>query len=297
MELRSFLHFLQFEKRFSYHTLKAYETDLQQFSAYLSSTYDISDAKKVEAMHLRSWMVSLMSENISARSIKRKMSALKSYFKFQTKIGEVTQNPVSRILLPKTGKRLPFFLQKEEAERLLEKKLYSEGFTGIRDHLILEMLYTTGMRRSELSGLKIEDIDFERQQIRVFGKGRKERLIPFAERLENAVKKYLFQRKLEFEDATAAHLVLDDKGQRVGGEYIYRVVHRYMSLVTTLEKRTPHVLRHSFATHLSDNGADLNAIKELLGHASLATTQVYTHNSMDKLKKIYEQAHPKAKID
>jgi integrase/recombinase XerC len=294
MQTASFLDYLKFEKRYSPHTLSAYESDLEQFAAYLADQYEFNDLSKVEAIHIRSWMVHLIDNQITPRSINRKLSTLKSYFKFLLRRQLIESNPMAKIQSPKSGKRLPVFVSKPNLDRLFDDFKYPEGFTGIRDRMVLETFYTLGIRVSELVGLKITDFDWAARNVKIFGKGSKERLVPFGSRFEQSVKDYIIKRKDFFPDETGIQLFLNDKGKPVNSSFIYRVVNQYLSMVTTIEKKSPHVLRHSFATHLSDSGADLNAIKELLGHSSLAATQVYTHNSIEKLRRVYEQAHPKA---
>jgi integrase/recombinase XerC len=293
MTTTTFLKYLEFEKRFSPHTLMAYKGDLAQFEEFLFKTYEISSFTAVNAQHIRSWMVQLMQERISTRSINRKLSSLKSFFKFLKKRGQLAKNPMSKIIAPKSGKRLPVFVNKEQMELLFENVDFGEGFEGLRNKTIMELLYATGLRRSELIGLELKNIYLESCLIKVLGKGNKERLIPLSRNIEKVLKGYLSERKELFPGQKA--LFLTNKGQVLYPKMVYNLVKKYLSAVTTLDQRSPHVMRHSFATHLSDNGADLNAIKELLGHSSLAATQVYTHNSIEKLKKVYEQAHPKAK--
>ncbi len=295
MKQERFFQYLQHEKRFSPHTLTAYQRDLGQFAEFLESTYEITSPEEVRHTHVRSWMVDLLDRGNVTRSINRKLSCLKTYFKFLLKNGEITANPMAKVISPKTGKRLPVFVSEKSMSLLFEEVDFGEGFSGIRNRLVLEMLYCTGMRRSELTGLKIADIDFSNFQIKVLGKGGKERLIPVARHLADLIERYIAVRKLEFPQAGPSNLFLTDKGEPLNTGHVYNLVKKYLSAVTTVEQRSPHVLRHSFATHLSNRGADLNAIKELLGHSSLAATQVYTHNSIEKLKKVYQQAHPKAK--
>jgi integrase/recombinase XerC len=293
MTTSSFLKYIEFEKRFSPHTLTAYKSDLAQFEEFLFKTYEISSFAEVNAQHIRSWMVQLMQCRISTRSINRKLSSLKSFFKFLKQRGQLEKNPMSKIIAPKSGKRLPVFVNKDQMDMLFENVDFGEGFEGMRDKTIMELLYATGMRRSELIELELKDIYFENSSIKVLGKGNKERLIPMTWKIEKVLKAYLSEREKLFPERKA--LFLTNKGQVLYPKLVYNLVKKYVSLVTTLDQRSPHVMRHSFATHLSDNGADLNAIKDLLGHSSLAATQVYTHNSIEKLRKVYEQAHPKAK--
>ncbi|MBI5913826.1 MAG: tyrosine-type recombinase/integrase [Bacteroidetes bacterium] len=296
MNQARFFNYLQYEKRFSPHTLTAYQSDMGQFVEFLGKTYEMTDPADIRHTHIRSWMVDLMERGNVARSINRKLSCLKTYFKFLRKQGEITANPMLKVIAPKTGKRLPVFVPEKNMSLLFGQVDFGEGISGIRNRLVMEVLYCTGVRQSELMSLKAESVDFANNRIKVLGKGGKERLIPIAGHLAELFRQYIETRKAVFPGNEVANLILTDKGQPVGKGFVYNLVKRYLSIVTTVEKRSPHVLRHSFATHLSNNGADLNAIKELLGHSSLASTQVYTHNSIEKLKKIYQQAHPKAEI-
>ncbi|MEM1320132.1 MAG: tyrosine-type recombinase/integrase [Bacteroidota bacterium] len=295
MKQTTFLKYLEFEKRFSPHTLTAYRSDLDQFLSYLNTTYELSEAAQIKHFHIRSWMVRLIEEQISPRSINRKLSTLKTYFRFLLRRGEISQNPMAKVLPPKVGKRLPVFVHQERMELLFERVEFSDDFAGVRDRSMLEVLYATGMRRSELIGLCINDIDFSKAYLKVLGKGNKERLIPFSPALGRILQTYLDQRTEAFPDLETDRVFLTDKGKPLYPKLVYNLVRKYLSYITTVEQKSPHVLRHSFATHLSDNGADLNAIKALLGHANLAATQIYTHNSVEKLKRVYDQAHPKAR--
>lgn len=295
MDITVFLKYLELEKRFSAHTTKAYQSDLVQFFAYLEETYSLTSILEVRHFHIRAWVVELMQNKITPRSINRKLSTLKTYFKFLKRRKEIQENPMLKVIAPKVGKRLPVVVKEIELENLFEKINFGEGYAAVRDEMVMEMLYSTGMRRSELINLSPNDLDFFNNQVKVLGKGNKERLIPFARTLADRLKNYLDIRNDEFSIGSTEPLFLTEKGKKMYPKLVYNLVKKYLSQITTVEQRSPHVLRHSFATHLSNNGADLNAIKELLGHSSLAATQVYTHNSIEKLKKVYQQAHPKAK--
>ena len=297
MKETSFLQYLEFEKRFSLHTITAYKKDLQQFLLFIKEEGGLSSVKEVRHPHVRSWMVHLLSEGMSSRSINRKLSTLKAYFRFMMKRGYLDHNPTDKVPVPKIGKRLPSNLKKDEISRLFDLVQEEEGFPGFRNRLMIEMLYATGMRRSELINLLISDFDTSRQQLIVKGKGGKIRIIPISTELRKKLENYLTLRAIEFTDISLPYLFLTDKGKKLYPKFVYRTVHRYLSLVTNNEYRGPHALRHSFATHLSENGADINAIKALLGHSSLASTQVYTHNSIERLREVYQQAHPKAEED
>ena len=295
MKQTTFLRYLEFEKRFSPNTLIAYRSDLDQFFSFLSDTYQIHEEEAIRHTHIRSWIVSMIQEKISTRSINRKLSSLKTFFRFLQKRQGLTHNPMLKVQAPKVGKRLPVFVQEDKMEFLFERVDFGEDYEGVRDHAIMEILYSTGMRRAELIGLQITDINFSRNQLLVTGKGNKERLVPFGSQLRNTLSQYIELRNNTFSDPATKNLFLTSKGRPLYPKFVYNLVRRLLSQVTTVEQRSPHVLRHTFATHLSDNGADLNAIKALLGHANLAATQIYTHNSVEKLKKVYQQAHPKAK--
>jgi len=296
MKQERFFQYLRYEKRYSPHTITAYKSDLGQFTDFLENTYAIVASAEVTHFHIRSWMVDLLARGNVARSINRKLSRLKTYFKFLRKQGEIKNNPMAKVIAPKMGKRLPVFVNEDSMSLLFERVDFGDGFEGARNRLIMEMLYCTGMRRSELVALKIENVDFSSNQLKVLGKGNKERLIPVARHLVLLIQSYLQMKNAALPESPHKNLFLTNKGQPLYPSFVYNIVKRNLSYVTTLEQRSPHVLRHSFATHLSNSGADLNAIKELLGHSSLAATQVYTHNSIERLRKVYEQAHPKAKL-
>jgi integrase/recombinase XerC len=295
MDIIAFLKYLELEKRFSTHTTKAYKSDLLQFFAYLEEIYSLTSIPEVRHFHTRAWIVELMQNKITPRSINRKLSTLKTYFKFLKRRKEIQENPMLKVIAPKVGKRLPVVVKEVELENLFEKINFGKGYAAVRDEMVMEMLYSTGMRRSELINLTPNDLDFFNNRVKVLGKGNKERLIPFARQLADRLENYLAIRNDEFGLGATGSLFLTGKGKEMYPKLVYNLVKKYLSQITTVEQRSPHVLRHSFATHLSNNGADLNAIKELLGHSSLAATQVYTHNSIEKLKKVYQQAHPKAK--
>ncbi len=287
-----FLKYLQSEKRYSDHTIKSYRRDIMQFYEFLSSPTSniITDHNKI-----RTWIVHLFDSGMSARSIRRKISALKSFYKFLIRQGLIDFSPMDRIVLPKVDKPLPSFIPESHTRQLINLKDF-EDFIEMRDFLVVEILYWTGMRRSELVRLKISDIDFSNKHIKVLGKGKKERYIPIDQSLVDQIRHYerLKEEYFEGHEYDKTFLILSNTGRPAYPELINRVVKSFLEQLTTVEKKSPHVLRHSFATHLLNNGADINAIKELLGHSSLAATQVYTHNSFEKLKKIYKQAHPRA---
>ena len=294
MSKESFLQYLRFEKRYSPHTITSYDNDLTQFFTYLSTTYQITDVKAISHLQIRSWLVELMQQQITPRSINRKISTLKSYFKFCVKNKLIEKDPMRKVLSPKTSKRLPVYVEQKNIRQVLDEFEYTNDYKGARNHMIIELFYATGMRLSELINIKLTDIDFYSGQMKVLGKGNKERLLPFNEQLKGEMKKYLAARETAFPSPKENFFFLTDTGNKMYARGVYRIVNELLQGFTTVDKKSPHVLRHTFATHLLNNGAEINAIKELLGHASLAATQVYTHNSIEKLKEVYKQAHPKA---
>ncbi|MCB0496397.1 MAG: tyrosine-type recombinase/integrase [Cyclobacteriaceae bacterium] len=289
----SFLKYIEFEKRYSRHTVVSYKNDLEQFSIFLTSLDSHLTLHSVSYPHLRSWIISLVEDGISPSSVNRKMASLRSYYKFLIKSGTLKKDPTSQLKALRTSKRLPQFAQESEMQRLFEQVDFGNDFQGLRDCLMLELLYATGMRRSELVNLKASSLNISKGQIKVLGKRNKERIIPLNKEVAELLQKYLQMRNEAF-GSVNNFLLLTDKGEPLYDGFVYRKVKKYLGATTSLEKKSPHILRHTFATHLLNNGADLNAVKELLGHSSLAATQVYTHNSLDKLKKVFEQAHPKA---
>lgn len=291
--IESFLKYIEFEKRYSKHTVITYKNDLEQFNIFLSNLDQQLNLQSVTYPHIRSWVITLVEDGISPSSVNRKMASLRSYYKFLMKSGALKKDPTVQLKALKTSKRLPQFAQESEMQRLFDLVDFGNDFTGKRDELMMELLYATGIRRSELIALKVDSINLGKSQIKVLGKRNKERIIPLNTEVAELIQKYLKMRDEAFGN-TNNFLLLTDKGEQLYDGFVYRKVKRYLGATTSLEKKSPHILRHTFATHLLNNGADLNAVKELLGHSSLAATQVYTHNSLDKLKKVFEQAHPKA---
>ena len=294
MVLDNFYRFLQYEKRYSPNTLLSYKTDLKQFSLFLEQEYEHLLPEKATSPQIRSWLAGLMAQKQSARSINRKISSLNSFYKYLESIQVLQVNPMGKVTSPKQSRKLPVFIPEGHLESLFEQLNFSHDFKGLRDRLILEMFYVTGMRLAELIMLKHEDIDLNALQIRVKGKGNKQRLIPMVNSLVLNYKDYCERKAVKFPFLQSGDVFVTDKGKKIYPKFVYRLVNFYLSNATTVSQKSPHVLRHSFATHMLNQGADLNAIKELLGHSSLSATQVYTHNTVEKLKKVYKLAHPKA---
>ncbi|MDF3079406.1 MAG: tyrosine-type recombinase/integrase [Sphingobacteriaceae bacterium] len=293
MFLERFFRYLQFEKRFSPHTLTSYKNDIGQFAEYLSG-YELDYASAKHSV-VRSWMVEMMDGGTEPKTIARKLSALRSFYKFLLREGLVEHNPMLQVKAPKIPKKLPVVVSEEKLNVLLDSDMvFPEGFSGLRDRLVMELLFSTGMRLAELVALKDSDIDFYSQSLKVLGKRNKERIIPISTSLLNLTKLYISEKKRQNFDNISTSLIVKNNGMDAYPKLIYRIVNKYLSEISTHTKKSPHILRHTFATSLLNNGADINAIKELLGHASLAATQVYTHNSVERLKSIYKQAHPKA---
>jgi integrase/recombinase XerC len=293
-QIRSFLQYLQYEKRYSRHTIISYQTDLEQFFTYLISQYDAPPVTEVTASYIRSWLAEMRNDKMTPKSLNRKISSLKSFFKYQLKTGEIKQTPVTTIVAPKIGKRLPSFVGENDMQTLEDYVEFPDTWKGRTDKLLIGVFYATGMRLSELIGLKISQVDTENKQVKVLGKGNKERIIPVSKELILQLTEYCKDRGQLVVENSCDNLFVNEKGKALYPKYVYNAVKANLSLVTTLQKKSPHVLRHTFATHLTNNGADLNAVKELLGHSSLAATQVYTHNTIDRLKEIYKKAHPKS---
>jgi len=290
--IEDFLHYLRFEKRYSNHTSEAYKRDLDQFKDFIYELFEIEDLNALQLFHFRTWLASLKDKKQAERTINRKISTLKSFYKFLMRQGFVQQNPISLLHTQKLPERLPVFLKKSETKNLLEEIQFDPNFKGYTDRLICEILYQTGIRRQELIGLKESDVEWSLKQIRVLGKGRKERLIPVHPLLLNSINDYLDLKKT-MNIGHQEFLLTLENGKKLYPEYVYRIVKKYLFLVTSQKKKSPHVMRHSFATHLLNNGANIQAIKDLLGHSSLAATQVYTSNNIEKLKEIHQKNHPR----
>jgi integrase/recombinase XerC len=291
MYLQEFIDYLSYQKRFSVHSITAYQKDLETFWAFANHE-GYTTLNELNHLVIRSWLVSMMESGMEARSVNRKISTLKSYYKFLIKEGIVELNPMSKIISPKTAKKLPVFVDKTHMENLFDFEVFEPGFEGHRNRMMMLLFYQTGMRLSELTGLKKGDIDFSNCQLKVLGKRNKERIIPFTLNFKKELEDYI--QAIPPEYAAASFLFAQKNGKKLYPKQVYNVVNAALSHVTTIHKKSPHVLRHTFATHMLNNGADLNAIKEILGHANLSATQVYTHNSIEKLKNVHKQAHPKA---
>ena len=292
--LVSFEKYLRYERRYSDHTVRSYTNDLEQFSVYLTAQLGMTDEIGLKHFHVRSWIVHLMQDNYTAKTVNRKISTLKSYFKYLKKSGHIKSNPTAKVIAPKIAKRLPVVVREERIEDLLDREIDQNDFESVRNQLVIDLLYTTGIRRSELINLKESDINYSLRQIKVLGKGNKERIIPISHKLIESIK--LYQELKESEQLNESKfLITTSKGKKSYPKLIYNIVHAQLSTVSTVKKRSPHILRHSFATHLANQGAELNAIKEIMGHANLSATEIYMHNSIDRLRSVYQNAHPKSK--
>lgn len=289
---QNYLDYLLLEKRYSSHTVKAYRTDLRIFESYLKEIYTTSIDKANHTM-IRSWLVEELNKGNSARTVNRKITTLKSFYKYLIKEHKIKQNPTLKIPSSKISKKLPQFVGLADMNKLLDKLKFEKNFSAYRDKLIIEVFYSTGIRLSELINIKLTDVDPLKNQIKVLGKRNKERLVPLTKELQKSIEGYMSFRMKE-KAIDRSYLFITDSGKKLNPSMVYRKVNELLKGVTTLEKKSPHVLRHTFATHMLNNGADLNVIKELLGHASLSATEVYTHNSIDQLKEIFNNAHPRA---
>jgi len=292
MFLEQFIKYLTFEKRYSQHTIIAYKNDIIQYQQHLTSLQ--TEIQLANHQNIRSWIINLMDNSLDAKSINRKISTLRSFYKFLQKEKVITDNPVQKVLAPKTAKKLPVFITDDKLTTLLDSNSFSNDFEGLRDKLVLELLFGTGIRLSELLGLKTSNVYLNEKTIKVLGKRNKERIIPINLTLTDLLNHYIVEKNNQDYSNNLEVLIVTNTGAKGYSKLIYRIVQKYLSLISTHEKKSPHILRHSFATSLLNKGADINAIKDLLGHANLAATQIYTHNSIERLKSIYKQAHPKA---
>jgi integrase/recombinase XerC len=291
--LQPFVDYLKFEKRYSKHTVVSYETDLVSFFDYVVTQYGETPLNQLSHIYIRSWLASLKDQGLTAKSINRKISSLKSFFKYQLKAGVIKQTPMTKIVSPKNEKRLPNFVADKDIKTLFDHVEFPDTWQGKTERLLLLLFYNTGMRLSEVINLKDSQVNASNHSLKILGKGNKERIVPISPEILNEIRNYQIERNHLINERIDL-LLINEKGKPLSPRGVYSSVKKYLSLVTTIEKRSPHVLRHTFATHLTNNGADLNAVKELLGHSSLAATQIYTHNTIEKLKNIYKKAHPKA---
>ncbi|RAJ06202.1 tyrosine-type recombinase/integrase [Arenibacter echinorum] len=295
MSIESFIAYLSLEKNYSPHTTKAYQNDIVEFKNFCGQEYNLEDIAQVTYNLIRSWIVSLVESGVSNRSVNRKIASLKAYYKFLLGVGILTINPLSKHKALKTSKKIEIPFSEMEMEDVLSQIPFEKNFEGKRDKLIIELLYTTGIRRAELIGLKVKDVDFQAMTIKVLGKRNKERIIPLLEATKELFLEYNLERSALKVIEDDAYIFLSGKGNKMYETLVYRIINKYFSLVSSKVKKSPHILRHTFATHLLNKGADLNSVKELLGHSSLASTQVYTHNSIAELKKVHFSAHPRSK--
>ncbi len=288
-----FLQYIQYIKHYSPHTVQSYRKDLEQFFLFCSLDA-AADETCIDHHQIRGWIVELMESGNSARTTNRKISSLKAYFRYLLKEGILISNPVAKVLTPKSDKKLPVFVNEKQMNTLIDDISFGDDFSGIRNRTIIETFYNTGARRAELINMRISDVDISQQQIKVLGKRNKERIIPLSRGFYEVLEKYMSAREVAYPGSEEDWLFLTGSGKKLYPRMVNRIVTRFLSMVTTADKKSPHVLRHTFATHMLNQGADLNAIKELLGHANLSATEVYTHNTFEKLKSVYKQAHPRA---
>lgn len=291
MSLESFIAYLSFEKNYSRHTILAYEKDIQLFEKFVFTEFEQESITKIDYIEIRSWIITLVDSGLANRTINRKISSLNSYFKFLQKTEQRQDNPLAKHKALKVSSRVQVPFSENEIKEVLDL-LNEDSFLGLRDRLIIELFYSTGIRREELINLKEADVDFYNSTIKVLGKRDKERIVPMLKTIEKTLKKYLSEKKIK--DLKDEHLFVTEKGNKIYGTLVYRIINTYFSRVSNKVKKSPHIIRHSFATHLLNEGADLNSVKELLGHSSLASTQVYTHTSLEHLKQVYNQAHPRS---
>ena len=292
--IQHFLDYLKFEKRYSRHTITSYQNDLVAFFDFLQMQFGELALVDIKPTFVRSWLAGLKENGMEGKSINRKISALKSFFKHQLRQQNIKVSPMATIISPKVSKRLPQFVDKADMDTLFDHVEFPNNWEGRTQRLLIQLFYNTGIRQAELVGLKESQVDRHNNSIKVLGKGNKERIIPVSNKLMDVLQGYISGKRTELKLFEAELLLVNARGKKLYPRYVYNTVKKYLSLVTTIDKKSPHVLRHTFATHLMNNGADLNAVKELLGHSSLAATQIYTHNTIDKLKDIHKKAHPKA---
>ena len=288
MYIEDFIDYVKSEKRYSEYTVVSYITDLNQFFRFLNKEYQISDPKIIKFKIIRNWITSMLDSNLKPSTVKRKISTLKTYFKFLLINRHIDLNPTLKIVSPKSSKKLPVFVEKDKMDILFDNNFFEDHFEGKRNRLIIELFYLTGIRLSELINIQLIDIDFTNSQIKVLGKRNKERMIPITHQTLKIISNFISCYQIK------KYLFCEENGNRLYPKKVYRIVNKYLEKISSLQKKSPHILRHTFATHMLNNGADINAIKEILGHANLSATQIYTHNSIKKLKNVHKQAHPKA---
>ena len=294
MHLPQFIDYLQYEKKYSLHTINAYQKDISDFAVFAEENFEETNLAEISYSIIRSWIVKLVDEEVSNRSINRKISSLKTFYKYLLKTKQIEVSPLAKHKSLKVSKKVQVPFSAKEVETVIAN-FSAEGFSDVRDQLIIELLYSTGMRRAELINLKLESIQIESSQIKVLGKRNKERMIPLLPSVKKTFIVYLKEREQLEINSESDYLLLTNKGKKLYDTLVYRIVNGYFSRVSTKTKNSPHIIRHSFATHLLNEGADLNSVKELLGHSSLASTQVYTHNSIKELSKVYLKSHPRNK--
>ncbi|RNI34528.1 integrase [Hanamia caeni] len=292
--LREFLNYLSFQKRYSPNTVISYQNDLSAFFDFVLEEYKISELSEISTSIIRTWLAFLKENKYTSKSINRKISSLKAFFKYQLKLQRISVNPVSTITSLKVSKRLPSFVAEKDISTLLNHDFFTDDFEGKTSYLVFEIFYQCGLRRNELIRLKEKDIDNGCRTIKVLGKGNKERIIPVSKGLIDSIGQYVLAKRQEFPELSSDWLLVNKKGKPLDPKFVYNLVKNNLASVSTADRKSPHVLRHTFATHLTNNGAQINAVKELLGHSSLASTQIYTHNTIEKLKEVYKQAHPKS---
>ena len=291
--LKPYLNYLTFEKRYSHHTVISYENDLNSFFEFAEEMFSVKAPVQVSTVMVRSWMASLKEKKFASKSINRKLSCIKSFYKYLLRMQLVNQNPATTIPSLKVSSRLPVYLEESQMPDLFCKNFFEDNYVGKLEYIILQIFYQTGIRLSELINLKQIHVDKHSTVIKVLGKGNKERLIPINNSLLHEIEYFIQERDKEF-SSMSEYLVVNIHGEKLNPRYVYSLVKKHLGRVSTISRKSPHILRHTFATHLTNKGAEINAIKDLLGHSSLAATQVYTHNSIEKLKEVYNQAHPRA---
>lgn len=292
--IQTFLDYLKYQKRYSQHTIISYQNDLEDFFDFIEASYGNLTLHEISTTFIRSWLAGLKLNKIASKSINRKISTLKSFFKYQLRKETITVSPMTTVVSLKVNKRLPSFIEEADINTLFQHVQFPDTWEGKTNRLLLKIFYQTGMRLSELINLKESQIDRGNNNIKVLGKGNKERIIPLNKELLADISGYINEKEGKAENIDTTYLLISGKGKKLQPKYVYNTVKEYLGYVTTNNRKGPHILRHSFATHLTNNGADINAVKELLGHSSLAATQIYTHNSIEKLKDIHKKSHPKA---